>query len=108
VFSLAPPVAPITAWTETVLYHFIPPYAYPYSTCLTMQCDASTPVGGGVFGPNGALYGTTTGGGAFSTGTIFELAPPVAASIVWAETVLYDTHDVRPAYTNFNRLRTPV
>jgi uncharacterized repeat protein (TIGR03803 family) len=53
------------------------------------------------FGSNGALYGTTTGGGAFSTGTIFELAPPVAASIVWTETVLYDTHDVGPAYTNF-------
>jgi uncharacterized repeat protein (TIGR03803 family) len=58
---------------------------------------------GDAWGPirNGALYGTTTGGGAFSTGTIFELAPPVAASIVWTETVLYDTHDVGPAYTNF-------
>jgi uncharacterized repeat protein (TIGR03803 family) len=101
VFSLAPPVAPSTAWTETVLYHFIAPYAYPYATCLTEQCDASTPVGGVVFGPNGALYGTTVGGGAFSTGTIFELAPPVAPSVVWTETVLYDVHYVGPAYTSF-------
>jgi uncharacterized repeat protein (TIGR03803 family) len=90
VFALAPPAVPGAAWTETVLYHFQAPYPPPYSTCLTEQCDASDPVGGVVFGPNGSLYGTTASGGAFGTGTIFELAPPASAGGAWTETVLYD------------------
>ena len=103
VFSLAPPVPPASAWTETMLYHFQAPYAPPYSTCPTEQCDASIPVGGVVFGSNGALYGTTEAGGAFSTGTIFELAPPAAPGGAWTETVLYDTSFYAPTggYTNF-------
>jgi len=103
VFELAPPVPPSTAWTETMLYHFQAPYPPPYSTCPVEQCDASIPVGGVVFGPNGALYGTTEAGGAFSTGTIFELAPPAAPGGAWTETMLYDTSFYAPTggYTNF-------
>jgi len=101
VFSLAPPVAPSTTWTETVLYHFVAPYAPPYTTCPMTQCDASAPASGVVFGPHGSLYGTTVWGGPFSTGTIFELAPPVAPSTTWTESVLYDIHYVGPAYTSF-------
>jgi uncharacterized repeat protein (TIGR03803 family) len=103
VFELAPPVAPAATWTETVLYHFLAPYAPPYFTCLTEQCDASVPVGGVVFGPNGALYGTTAFGGAFSTGTIFEIAPPASPGGAWTETVLYDASFYAPTggYTSF-------
>jgi len=103
VFELAPPVPPSTAWTETMLYHFQAPYPPPYSTCPVEQCDASIPVGGVVFGPNGALYGTTEAGGAFSTGTIFEVAPPAAPGGAWIETMLYDTSFYAPTggYTNF-------
>jgi uncharacterized repeat protein (TIGR03803 family) len=92
VFQLAPPAAPGGAWTETVLYHFVAPYAPPYTTCPAEQCDASSPVGGVVFGPHGALYGTTFAGGPFATGTIFELTPPAAPGGAWTEVVLYDAH----------------
>ena len=103
VFELAPPAVSGGAWTETVLYHFVAPYAPPYSTCLTQQCDASDPVGGVVFGPNGVLYGTTAQGGPFSTGTIFGLTPPASPGGAWTETVLYDTSFYAPTggYTNF-------
>ena len=101
VFALAPPAAPGAVWTETVLYHFQAPYPPPYTTCPTEQCDASAPAGGVIFGPKGALYGTTAYGGPFGTGTIFELAPPASPGGVWTETVIYDMHYVGPAYTGF-------
>jgi uncharacterized repeat protein (TIGR03803 family) len=85
VFELAPPASAGGAWTETVLYHFQPaatPPGYSY--------DGSAPVGGVVFGPNGALYGTTAYGGPFGTGTIFELAPPASPGGAWTESVLYE------------------
>ena len=37
----------------------------------------------------GNLYGTTKYGGAYGDGTVFKLAPPVAPSVTWTETVLY-------------------
>jgi len=85
VFELAPPAVTGAAWTETVLYHFQPaptPPGYSY--------DGSAPVGGVVFGPHGALYGATSYGGPFATGTIFELAPPAAPGGTWTESVLYE------------------
>lgn len=103
VFELAPPAVAGGVWTETALYHFVPNPAYP-GPCPTEQCDASTPVGGVIFfGAGGALYGTTSYGGAFSTGTIFELAPPATAGGSWTETVLYDTafDATTGGYTNF-------
>jgi hypothetical protein len=102
VFELAPPAIAGGAWTETPLYHFEPNPAYP-GPCPAEQCDASTPIGGVVFGPNGALYGTTAYGGAFATGTIFELAPPASPGGAWTETVLYDVSFYAPtgAYTSF-------
>ena len=85
VFELAPPAVTGAAWTETVLYHFQPaptPPGYSY--------DGSAPVGGVVFGPHGALYGATSYGGPFATGTIFELAPPAAPGGTWTESILYE------------------
>ena len=46
-----------------------------------------------VFGPDGALYGTTAGGGMLGFGAIFRLTPPPtichAISCPWTETLLY-------------------
>lgn len=80
VFRLEPPTAPGGPWTETTLHDFIG------------GSDGSTPLGGVVFGSNGALYGTTRYGGSPSGhGTVFELAPPsgTAAGGPWSETVLH-------------------
>ncbi len=67
-------------WIFTPLYTF------------TGGADGSNPFGGVTIGPDGALYGTTTG--AFtSNGTVFRLAPPLSAcksvSCPWIQTVLY-------------------
>ncbi len=53
--------------------------------------DGSTPQARVVFGPDGTLYGTTTGGAGF--GTVFNLRPSATACKTalcpWTETVLY-------------------
>jgi uncharacterized repeat protein (TIGR03803 family) len=54
VFKLAPPVAPQTQWTETVLYRF---------GAQAGTADGISPSGGLIFDSSGALYGTTAGGG---------------------------------------------
>lgn len=50
--------------------------------------DGATPQGLAA-GPGGVLYGTTTHGGAFGLGSVFELQPPAAPGGPWTETVLY-------------------
>jgi uncharacterized repeat protein (TIGR03803 family) len=74
VFELSNPFG--TAWTESVLYSFF-------------GANGQYPQANVVFGPNGALYGTTEGGGD-DGGTVFELAPPTGSGGPWTETVLYD------------------
>ncbi len=76
-------------WILDIVYSFAggSDGAHPYAGAL-------------VFGPDGALYGTTYGGGnggcgsqGFGCGTVFKLNPPaticVAALCSWTETVLY-------------------
>jgi uncharacterized repeat protein (TIGR03803 family) len=67
-------------WTLTPLYAF------------RGGTDGAFPLGGVVFGPEGALYGTTSDGGV-GYGTVFRLTPPATAckSVLcpWTETVLY-------------------
>jgi len=51
------------------------------------------PWGGVVVGPQGQLYGTTLYGGAYTYGTVYELAPPGSQGGAWAETVLHSFGD---------------
>jgi uncharacterized repeat protein (TIGR03803 family) len=76
VFKLSPPATAGGAWTETLLHSF------------TGGADGSAPGGGLIFDQSGALYGTTSGGGAWDFGTVFKLARPNASG-VWTETVLH-------------------
>jgi uncharacterized repeat protein (TIGR03803 family) len=80
VFKLTPPAKYRTEWTETVLYQF----------CSLPDCsDGGGPLAGLITDRLGALYGTTSGGGATGHGTVFKLTPPPKYQTVWTETVLY-------------------
>lgn len=63
-------------WTEKVVYSF-----------LNNGKGGYNPLFGLVFDTAGNLYGTTSGGGRFSHGTVFELSP--GANGQWTEKVLY-------------------
>jgi uncharacterized repeat protein (TIGR03803 family) len=65
-------------WTETVLYNF---GAAP---------DGATPVAGVTFDKAGNLYGTTSAGGAYGLGTIFQLIPSASG---WTENILHEFQD---------------
>jgi uncharacterized repeat protein (TIGR03803 family) len=75
-----------SSWTLSPLYEF------------TGGSDGADPFGGVVIGPNGALYGTTSYGGAENYGTVFELRPPPTACkailCYWSESVLYTFMEV--------------
>lgn len=80
VFKLTPPTSGRGPWTRTVLYSF------------KGGNDGSAPNGPLIFGPSGALYGTTALGGSsgcpFGCGTVYKLTPPPGAGAPWIETVL--------------------
>jgi uncharacterized repeat protein (TIGR03803 family) len=65
------------AWNEQVLYNF-----------GQTTVDGGNPFAGVVRNSDGTLYGTTSMGGAYGYGTVYELTKPRTAS-AWAETVLY-------------------
>jgi uncharacterized repeat protein (TIGR03803 family) len=67
----------LAAPVETVLYSF------------TGGSDGSEPVAGLIADNQGALYGTTSGGGSSGRGTVFKLTPPGRGQTAWTETVLY-------------------
>jgi uncharacterized repeat protein (TIGR03803 family) len=71
VFELSP--MPGGDWVENVLHNF-------------SGTDGIGPYAGLIFDPSGNLYGTTTGGGAYGHGTVFELAH--SAGGTWTEIVL--------------------
>lgn len=74
VFKLAPNQA--GGWTERVLHTFLG----------VVSQDGENP-NGLTFDTHGNLFGTTTGGGVYNPGTIFELTRNGGG--VWQETVLY-------------------
>jgi uncharacterized repeat protein (TIGR03803 family) len=84
VYKLTPPAPGKTTWAETILYRF----------CKVSPCpDGATPQAGLVFDAQGALYGTTVGGGIAgpsgeSAGLVFKLTPN-SSKTVWTESVLY-------------------
>jgi uncharacterized repeat protein (TIGR03803 family) len=51
-------------WTERILYSF----------SASGATDGASPSGGVILGKNQTLYGTTTYGGAYSSGTVFQLS----------------------------------
>jgi uncharacterized repeat protein (TIGR03803 family) len=73
VFELAPPASAGSYWVPTVLYSF------------RGDGDGTNPGAGVAIGENGAIYGTTEGGGALGFGTVFALN---LAAGVWEEKVL--------------------
>jgi uncharacterized repeat protein (TIGR03803 family) len=76
VFELSP--NPGGIWTEAVLYSF------------TDKTDGYDPSGGVIFDGAGNLYGTTSRGGAFGRGGVFELSPNGDGT--WTNTVLHSFH----------------
>jgi uncharacterized repeat protein (TIGR03803 family) len=73
VFELVAPSGGKGTWVEKVLYSF------------GTGTDGATPVGGVNFDAAGNLYGTTSLGGAYGYGTIFQLMP----GSTWTEDILH-------------------
>ena len=78
VFRLSPPGAPGASWTETVLHRF------------KGKLDGIQPFGGVIFS-HGFLYGTTSGGGTSSAGTVYQMVPATGEKkIIYNFGVLFD------------------
>ncbi len=73
VFELSPSGS---GWTQRTLYTF------------QYHDDGGFPAGGLIIGPQGNLYGTVSGGGSGSGGTVFQMSP--AGGGGWTHTTLYD------------------
>jgi uncharacterized repeat protein (TIGR03803 family) len=65
------------SWTYHVLHRF-----------ANFKTDGQYPYGGLTVDANGNVYGTTTHGGKYDSGTVFELTPIAGGR--WKQTVLYD------------------
>src|SRR5579863_4808346 len=82
IYQLTPPKKHNRSWTHTVLYSF-----------QNDGSDGINPVGGVTFGPDGALYGATQGGGSNiecgGCGTIWRLQPPVTEGGDWTESIIW-------------------
>jgi hypothetical protein len=85
VFMLKPPAKTGGAWTESILWRF------------KGNKDGALPYGAPIVEANGALIGTTLGGGGmnagicggFRCGSVFRLNPPATANGKWTEDILY-------------------
>ena len=89
VFQVMQPLAPGSAWTESVLHSF-----------TGVDGDGAYPASAITVGPHGTLYGTTQYGGAIAgspcsyygatgCGTVFELTAPATPGGAWTETILH-------------------
>lgn len=93
VFSLTPPAAGQTQWTETVLWSF------------AGGSDGADPYGALIIDPvTGALYGTTEDGGKMlkachgGCGTVFALTPPAAGQTQWTKSTIWSFADGTDGY----------
>ena len=75
VFRLRPLNAAKTLWKYAVIHRF------------NERRTGSTPGAGVVFGPDGALYGSTTSGGTYGAGTVFRLVG--SGDGPWSKTTIY-------------------
>jgi uncharacterized repeat protein (TIGR03803 family) len=71
------------SWTETQIYSFV-----------DLPTDGSYPQAGVIFDGDGNLFGTTTGGGSSSQGTVFEVSPKSGGG--WTEQVLHNFNSAAP------------
>jgi uncharacterized repeat protein (TIGR03803 family) len=74
-YELSPPAVGQTAWTQTVLHSFL-------------RTEGVNPTARLLLDEAGNLYGTTSAGGPYKDGMVFELSPPPKGETAWAETVL--------------------
>ena len=75
VFRMSPPKQKGGKWTEKVLYSF------------GQGTDGATPVAGVTLDAKHNLYGTTSAGGSYGYGTVFQLKRSKSG---WAENILYN------------------
>jgi len=80
VFQLLPPGLSSTHWRDVTLLAFAGMDGF--------GPGGDGPGGAPAFGPGGALYGTTTVGGAVGSGALYRLVPSMQGA-PWTETVLY-------------------
>jgi uncharacterized repeat protein (TIGR03803 family) len=78
VFRLTPPTTGGAAWNEDLIYLF-----------PTGGANGANPTAGLAY-LKGDYFGTTTAGGTYNLGVIFELMPPPAGQTAWTETVLHN------------------
>lgn len=76
VYQLTPPDLPGGRWTETVLHSFD-------------GTHGTLPAGRLIFDTDGAIYGTTAGGGPQQGGTVFKLTPPAIPGDPWTHEVIF-------------------
>ena len=85
VFELVAPTTRKGQWTETVLYSF------------GTGADGAAPIGSVIFDAAGNLYGTTSLGGAYGYGTVFQLAPGTG----WTENTLHSFQNANDGGTPY-------
>jgi uncharacterized repeat protein (TIGR03803 family) len=78
VFELTPPAGTKTHWPEAVLHAF-----------TDSNGDGEGPEVAPILGPRGVLYGTTSNGGAMTSGIVYAMAPPGMPGGTWTEHVLF-------------------
>ncbi len=80
VYRLTPPASGKTTWTLDTLVHF-------------NGANGDSPRGDLVLDKSGALYGTTSAGGAADKGTVFKLTPPASGKTWTLKTLVSFTED---------------
>jgi uncharacterized repeat protein (TIGR03803 family) len=65
---------------------------------FTGGSDGGNPLGGVIQGSDGSLYGTTLYGGAYGSGTVYQLIPSGSG---WTETTIHDFQDSSEGYDAF-------